>query len=472
MNDRLKSAAANPTVSFVLRTAAWVVLLFGALRLERVQAGLLIPFASMQERVAALLIGRAESGVVVDSSCTGSDALALCIGAVLAFPASWARRLTGAAVGFLLITVVNTVRIGHLAAVVDRRELFDLLHLKLWPAAIIVVAASYVFLWMRAVPAPAESAPSGDDVPTRSPLWRFVTPVLALVALYYLVVDRLYDSSAVQTAAHWAASVAGGLMTAVGIDASVGGGLLRTPHGYWLVTPQCILTPLLPIYLGAVLAAPMATRRKFLALAAAPFLFLALGTARLLVLALPPVLVGSHLVAVHAFYQVVAALTVVAWTARRAAPNRLRDSIHLLARSAGLGALAALAAGLLDVFALTPLLGSALQTLHLGHGVADLQGVLVFLLAFQVGLYVAVSRAAGTPAEDSRWQLGLAAVVLVALATRIVLGELTAHLTLEAPTVLLRGWALTVPLVLAWLTAARTRLPVALAPGIGHASAA
>ena len=187
MNDRLQSAVTSPTVGFVVRTTAWIVALFGVLRLERVQAGLLIPFASVQERLAATLTGRTETGVVVDQSCTGSDALALCLGAILAFPASWTRRLIGAAAGFLIITAVNTVRIGTLAAVVDRRELFDLLHLKLWPAAIILVAAGYVFLWMRAVPVP-ESAPPPDGAPARSQLWRFVTPALVLVALYYSVI--------------------------------------------------------------------------------------------------------------------------------------------------------------------------------------------------------------------------------------------------------------------------------------------
>lgn len=467
MNDHLHPEATGPAAGFVLRTAVWVVGLFALLRFDPVQTSLLIPFASIQERLAAMIIGRPETGVVINSSCTGSDALALCMGAILAFPAAWSRRLAGAAVGFLVVTAVNTVRIANLANVVDRRELFELLHLKVWPAAIILVAAGYVFLWMRAVPLQT-TAPAGRE---RSPLWRFAAPALFLVALYYLVVDRLYASAAVATAAHWAAGIAGGLMNAVGIEASVGGGLLRTAHGNWLVTPACVLTPLLPVYLAAVLMTRMDRRRKALALAAAPLLFLALGSARLLVLAVPPVLIGSHITAVHAFYQLVAALAVVAWAAWRTAPDSPRDSARLLAVALGWGALAALVAGSLDALVLSPLLGAAQQTLHLGHGAVDPQGVLAFLVAFQAALYVAASRALGAPVDRSRWTLGLAAAALLAVGTRIVLGELAVHASLEVPTALLRAWALVVPLALAGLASERDRLGAVFGLEIGHAGA-
>ena len=44
----------------------------------------------------------------------GFDHIALCAGAILAFPALWRARLTGAAGGIALILLVNTVRIGTL----------------------------------------------------------------------------------------------------------------------------------------------------------------------------------------------------------------------------------------------------------------------------------------------------------------------------------------------------------------------
>ena len=67
----------------------------------------------------------------------------------MAFPATWGARLRAAAVGLVVIGAVNTVRIGTLSLVATDRSLFDLLHVYVWPAILIVVAVAFVFTWMR-----------------------------------------------------------------------------------------------------------------------------------------------------------------------------------------------------------------------------------------------------------------------------------------------------------------------------------
>ena len=102
---------------FALTAGAWFIGLFGLMRLGWVERQLLVPFAQLQERVADQLTGAPTDAVYVDASCSGGDAMALCLGAVLAFPATWSARLRGAGIGLLVIAAFNIVRIGNLSLV-------------------------------------------------------------------------------------------------------------------------------------------------------------------------------------------------------------------------------------------------------------------------------------------------------------------------------------------------------------------
>ncbi len=436
----------------MLRAAGWVAVLFGSFRLGWVQEHLLLPSASLQHGLACALTGAPRSAVVVDQSCTGADAMALCLGAIFAFPASWRRRLGGAALGLACILAVNTARIGSLSLVVGDPGLFRLLHLYIWPAAIVLVAATYVYFWMDSAVAAGTggavpAAPAAARLPRRA--WRFLGTAALLVAVYYLLHGRWLASATLAAAAEAVARTAGALMAALGMQVTVAQGLLRTAHGTWLVTPECATTPLIPIYLAAVLSLRLSAGRRALALAAAAPLFFALATARLLVLALPAALVGSPVAAVHAFYQFLAAAVLVVLAAGRRRPRsgdwpRWRRAAMALA----LGTAAGLAAGALDPRRLD--VQAALGWLHVGHGFADGQGALALMPAFQIGLFVALWRAAGR-----RWRLAevgsrLGLLVASQVAIVVAVGELAVHLDAETPIVLIRAWSLLVPPLLAW----------------------
>ena len=205
---RVKEAVANPVTAYLLRAAAWFVGLLGILRLPWAQTHLLLPYTSFQAGIAERLLGE-ELRVVVAVSCSGSDAMAVCLGAILAFPVTWRRRLVAAAGGLAVITVVNTVRLAHLSRVVGDRQLFDLLHLQVWPAFIILVAAGYAFAWLRTATVPRGTARDADGA---GPLSRFpaapaVATAAVLVAAYYAFYERLLASpflaaAAERTAAH------------------------------------------------------------------------------------------------------------------------------------------------------------------------------------------------------------------------------------------------------------------------------
>src|SRR4029453_14526120 len=87
--------------------------------------------------------------------------------------------------------------------------------------------------------------------------------------------------------------------------------VLWTPRGGFLVTQECISTPLVPVYLASICAYSTTWRRLILGVVATLPLFIALGIVRLLVVALPDAVVASPLFLVHAFYQLLLGAVVV-----------------------------------------------------------------------------------------------------------------------------------------------------------------
>jgi exosortase/archaeosortase family protein len=93
-----------------------------------------------------LITGRFSLAIVLD--CAAIDAQALFAATVLAFPASWRRRVAGLAAGLAMITAVNLVRIAILYFVGVRwPRYFDFLHEDLFQFGIIAAACASFGLW-------------------------------------------------------------------------------------------------------------------------------------------------------------------------------------------------------------------------------------------------------------------------------------------------------------------------------------
>lgn len=103
------------------------------------------------------IVGR--YGLRIIHGCDAIDAQVLLLAAILAFPLqSWRRRLWGAAIGLLIVTAANVVRICSLYYVgLYAPAYFDLFHHELWPLALIAIAAGTFVLWSRLPPARAEA---------------------------------------------------------------------------------------------------------------------------------------------------------------------------------------------------------------------------------------------------------------------------------------------------------------------------
>ena len=476
---------------FALTIGAWFVGLFGLMRLGWVENTLLTPFAQLQQRVAEQLTGVTSGLLYADASCSGGDPMALCMGAVFAYPAAWGARLRGAAVGLAAITALNVVRLGSLSMVAEDRGLLDVLHLYVWPGILIVAAVVYVYGWMDrqgsrrggpgrppaagAAPVGAPgAAPVGAPVgaPGAAPVGalgaalvlggaarRFLVLTAALVAAYFAAAPFFYQSRLVYVLAGWVATAGGAVLTAGGTTATVHGAGIITAHGGFLVTQECVFTPLIPVYIAGVLAVPLVPWRRALALAATPVIFFAIGVARVLVLAVPAAFVGSYEVAIHGFSQTLVSVLLVAaaavWTAGNGRPGAAR-------------ALMAIGAGIAAGLAAAPVLGAlyggggaGLQALagH-GHPFVDEQGAAAILPAFQVGLYAALWAAVAGLAEWRRALAGLGLLAAAQAALALPVGELAYHFSFDPHVSLIRALTVVVPVALVWTLARPAGAPV------------
>ncbi|HZR23557.1 MAG TPA: hypothetical protein VFA59_08230 [Vicinamibacterales bacterium] len=419
----------SPTaVSFALRAVAWSLAFFGVLRLTWIEAHILLPFSRLQGVAATRLVGTSTLPVAVTLACSGADALALCVGTVLAYPVLWRKRLAGAVGGAALILGLNILRIGTLGKAAASPEWFNALHIYVWPAVLTLAIAGYVFAWMLLAdrrPAPKE--------PTR----RFVLFTVAFLLAFTVAAPLYLESAAVLTVAAFVARAAAVLLRGVGVNAHATATVLWTPRGGFMVTQECISTPLIPVYLAAVCAFSITWRRLVVgALAAAP-LFIALGIARLLVVAIPDALLASPLFLVHAFYQLLLGAVVVFLAAlwrhgRRSAVPR---------------ALVGIGVGVLLVYLLGPSYTRVVTALT-GVPIDDPQGAIAFLPAFQIGLYLALWVAAFVGVGWTRFAAGLAALELTQIGGLLAVRAISMHGGMFAHVRDVRGWAVAVPLAI------------------------
>lgn len=444
----------HAVIRFSATLAVWIIGLFGLMRLGWVQQNLLLPFAGLQQRLGSDLTGAPMGAVVVDMSCTGADVIALCLGVILAFPAPWRTRIQGGLLGLLLIAVMNTLRIASLSFVATNGALMNLLHIYVWPTILIIAVSAYVFVWINRHGAPAGVTTSvGAAAPAGLPL-RFLLLAGLFVAAYFALAPSIFQSPLLYAVGGWAATSASAIILSLGGMATVSGNVLTTTHGSFIVTQECLATPLIPLYAAAALSAPWSPLRRALACLAAPLVFFGLGMARLLVLALPAAVVPSHLTAIHAFSQVMMGVVLVVaaslWLRAQSDSDRGRGHAPLVA--IGVGALAVIGAGWVwDALIDTTIAALQAPIQHAGHAYVDAQGAFAILPVFQLGLFVALWVTVSTPRVWRRLFCGLLVLAVTQVVVSVGLGELFRHIGVDLHVSLIRAWALSGPVALVWL---------------------
>lgn len=446
---RTQTSRISPGLRFLITAAIFSITLFGVLRIPFVERYLLLPFTQAQHGLACRIGGDPEAPITVGLSCSAADVIALCLGFVMAFPVAWRKRLFGAALGLVVIAAVNTVRIATLSHAVRSSRWFDLLHLYIWPGVLLVVVSIYVFLWMnRALRGEASLAVKSGPTSTR-PKWsrptvRFVLLTLLFVALFVGTSSWWMESPTVLTVANWVAATGALCIRLFGGEATVTGNVLRTANGSFLVTQECIMTPLIPAYFAAVLTLPMKSSRRNAYLIAAFPIFFILGAARLLILAFPTRVIGSHLMAIHGFFQILLAviLVILAVTVSSAHSRTLQSMARPAALALLGGILTAVILGLTynrALFEVVAWLRAALG--HSGHLYFDPQGALLLMAPYQMGLFVAFWLAWSPRASGRRLVAGMAGLALSQIVALLVAGEWAAHTSLTPHVAAIRAWS-------------------------------
>ncbi len=82
---------------------------------------------------------------------------------------------------------------------------------------------------------------------------RFALVAVGCLVLFTLASPLYLESARVLALAVLVARAAAFLLRGVGVDATAAAGVLATPRGAFLVTQECIATPLIPVYVAAVL---------------------------------------------------------------------------------------------------------------------------------------------------------------------------------------------------------------------------
>ena len=445
---------------------AWSLGLFALVKSPWGETALVLPLTRLQEQAAEQLAGRPSAAITVGAECSGADVLALCVAAVLACPVSWRVRLAGAAGAVALILALNTLRIATLGSAATSPVVFQALHLQVWPAILVLATAVYVFAWMRsAVGAGGHAVEVGAEGVALSPWVRCFMPRAAiLLVAFALCGPWIAQSETLLQAGAGIVRAAAFVLTASGLSAAASGNVVTTSRGAFQVTPECLATALIPLYLAGVSSVRRSWRWRALALVAALPLFAALALLRLLLLALPPALAASPLFLVHGFHQLVLAAVLVSFVASRQAAQAGQN----WAQAAGRAGVALAVAVLLALLAGRFLAGAVLvaaravavfapHTLTELAAPGDAQGALALLPAYQAGLLLALGMTA-----HARGKILLAAFGLL-FATQVVflvaLGELADHAGLVAHALMVRAWAVAVPVVLA-LTMFRAREPL------------
>ena len=449
------AADTRRATTFLLAAVVWSLGLFTFLRSSWVEERLVLPVTQFQKEAADYYAGSPTAPVAVTLECSGADVLALCLAVIFAWPVSWRARLAGSAGAVAFVLGLNTVRIATLGRAAASPALFSALHLQVWPAILVLATAGYVLVWMRhGLGATGRLDKRDPDGGALSPLVRRFAPRAAvLLVAFALCSPWIARSEALVEVGAWTAGTAAFFITAAGLAAAASGNVLETSRGAFMVTPECLATALVPLYVAGVLTVRTTWPRRALALAAAPLVFTSLAVARLLLLAVPPVLVASPLFLVHGFHQLVlAVICVVLFALWREPPASWRWARAARRAGAALGAAAILA--IVAGGALTSaVLGAARAIAALApHTLTELttqgddQGALALLPAYQAGLLLALGVTAFTA-----WRRLLSAFgVLLAsqVVLLVVLGELADHAGLVAHALLLRAWAVGVPVVL------------------------
>jgi exosortase H (IPTLxxWG-CTERM-specific) len=162
-------------VRFFLVFLALQALLFGLELTPWVQHWFVVPWTDTIAAISADLVkvfdpdviaegnvlqsARNGFAVAIEAGCNGVEASIVLVAAMLAFPASWPRKLIGLAVGILAVQGLNIIRVISLFYLGQwSLDVFDFAHQYVWQALIMLDVLIVWLFWVRTLPRGAPAA--------------------------------------------------------------------------------------------------------------------------------------------------------------------------------------------------------------------------------------------------------------------------------------------------------------------------
>ncbi len=161
-------------VLFVVLQAA----LFGVELTPWVQQYFVVPWTDMLASFSAWLVTLFDANVVatgkvlrstangfavsIEAGCNGVEATIVLVAAILAFPASWRRRLLGLGAGIVAVQGLNVIRVISLFYLGQwNLDAFEWAHLYVWQALIMLDVLVVWLIWVRTLPQGRPAATTG-----------------------------------------------------------------------------------------------------------------------------------------------------------------------------------------------------------------------------------------------------------------------------------------------------------------------
>ena len=147
---------------FLLKFFAAVVVFYVIIAVRPVNDNVIVPFTAQLSGISAAVLRAAgedtevtgtiirTSGFAVDvkNGCNGVEAAILLVAAILAFPAGPLAKAMGILGGFILLEVINILRIVSLAWLgAHHPQVFQMFHVAVWQTVIIIVSVGIFLLW-------------------------------------------------------------------------------------------------------------------------------------------------------------------------------------------------------------------------------------------------------------------------------------------------------------------------------------
>ena len=136
---------------------AWVIVLPS--QLSVVQRGIALAASSIAHATGSRNFVRGdhiqvpELAIHINFECTGVYVLIILVTFLFAYPAAWSRRILGAVVGIVALSVVNVVRLAFLVRIAELQpDLFEYFHEYVWQGVLLILVIAYAMAWVERSP--------------------------------------------------------------------------------------------------------------------------------------------------------------------------------------------------------------------------------------------------------------------------------------------------------------------------------